>query len=121
VAVAYALIAAGRPAAARPILERNLRLALDLESLALAVESLAALGIVRAEVDRATAARIFAAAETIADQSGHPLSIQYQRGLVEEAARSVRDGLAERFGSEWEAGKALTLEEAVALALGEER
>jgi predicted ATPase len=120
VAGAYAGIGAGDAASARPILKRNIKIALDLESMPLLVECLAALGLVRAEEDAVTAARLLAAAQMISDESGHPL-VQFQLGLVEEKLPNVRDELGERFEREWESGKALTLEEAVELALGEER
>jgi predicted ATPase/class 3 adenylate cyclase len=121
VAAAYAFIGAGDRPAARRILEHTLQVASDLESRPLAAESLFALGIVRAEADPETSARVLAAAQTIAEEGGHPLSIEFERGVVEQGLRNVRDDLAERFAREWESGKALTLEEAVALALGEER
>jgi predicted ATPase/class 3 adenylate cyclase len=119
VAAAYALVTGGRPEAARPILERTLRTTTELESPALAVECLSALAIIRANVDPISAARILAAAQTIGDEAGHPLSMEYERGIVEEALRGVRDHLADRFESEWEAGRQLTLEQTIALALEE--
>jgi predicted ATPase len=117
VASAYALVAAGRATAAAPIVSDTLRIALDLDSIGLAVESLAALGLVTAESDPETAARVFAAAEKIADDHGHSLHNVFESGPVGAAARQVRDELADRFEREWEAGKKLTLDEAVALAL----
>jgi tetratricopeptide (TPR) repeat protein len=121
VAIAYVRIAAGDRSTARPILERVLRTAVELESPALAVECVAALGVVRAEADPGTAARFLAAATTLAEQTGRPLSIEYERGVVEQAARAVRDELADRFDDEWAAGTALTLDETVALVLGDGR
>jgi hypothetical protein len=86
--------------------------------MSLLVEILAALGLVRVGVDLAAAARLFAAAETVADESGHPL-VQFQRRMFEEGVAAVRDDLADQFGHEWEAGRTLTPDEAVALALAE--
>jgi non-specific serine/threonine protein kinase len=120
VAAAYACIGAGDRPAARRMLERTIQVATELESGPLAAESLAALGIVQARGDAETAARLLAAAQTIADEGGHPLNITFERGVFERGLRDIRDDLAERFEREWESGKTLTLEEAVALALGEE-
>lgn len=120
VASAYALLAAGQSAVAEPMLREALHSALDLESVALVVESVAGLGAVRAESDPVTATRMFAAAETIADERGHPLALAYQQGVVYAALRQVRDDLAGQFDAEWESGKSLTLDEVVALAREEE-
>jgi predicted ATPase/class 3 adenylate cyclase len=120
VASAYAFIVIGDPATAERILTRSLRDAVDLESVSLLVECVAALGVVRADSEPALGARLLAAAQNIGDERGHPLSVEYQRGVIVEAARSVRDDLADGFEREWESGKALTLEQAVALALGED-
>jgi tetratricopeptide (TPR) repeat protein len=50
-AIAYVLIADGQHEAARPILEEALRRAVDLQSVALAIEALAALGCVYVQTD----------------------------------------------------------------------
>ncbi len=119
--VAYALIGAGDRQAAQQIVEHNLRVAADLESRSLSAECLFALGIARAEADPEAAARLLAAAQTIADESGQPLTITHERGLVEAGMRILHENLADRFEREWESGRALTFEEAVALGLREER
>jgi predicted ATPase/class 3 adenylate cyclase len=119
-AIAYVLIADSRQEAARPILEEVLRRAVDLQSAALAVEALAAFGCVRVQTDPGAAARLLSAAESIADESGQRLATVYALSLVESAAAAAREQLGDRFHVEWEAGSELTLEAAVALALGEE-
>ena len=60
--IAYALIADGEHEPARPILEEALRTAVDLQSLALAVDALVAVGSLRVQTDPGAAARLLAAA-----------------------------------------------------------
>jgi predicted ATPase/class 3 adenylate cyclase len=118
--VAYALIADGEYEPARPILEEALRTAVDLQSLALAVQALFAVGTVRLQTEPGSAARLLSAAWTIGEEGGQPLDPRL-RGLVAETAeRQARERLGDQFEREWEAGSDLTLEEAVALALDEE-
>jgi len=118
--IAYALIADGEDEPARPILKEALRTAVDLQSLALAVEALVAVGSVRVETDPGAAARLLAAAWTIGDEGGHPFDPRLHGRVPEQAERRARERLGERFEREWEAGSGLTLEEAVVLALDEE-
>jgi predicted ATPase/class 3 adenylate cyclase len=119
-AIAYMLIADGQHEAARPLLEEALRRAVDLQSVALAIEVLIALGCVRVQTDPGAATRLLSAAETIAEESGQRLETGYALPYVERAAEAARERLGDGFGVEWEAGSELTLNEAVALALGEE-
>ena len=119
-AIAYLLIAEGQHQDARPILEEALRRAIDLQSVALAVEALAALGCVRVQTDPGAAARLFAAAETLVQESGQRLETSYALPFVELAAEAARERLGDAFAGEWTAGTGLTLNEAVALALCEE-
>jgi predicted ATPase/class 3 adenylate cyclase len=119
-AIAYVLIADGQHEAARPILEEALRRAVDLQSVALAIEALAALGCLRVQTDPGAGARLLSAAETIAEESGQRLETRYALPFVERAAEAARERLGDVFGVEWDAGSELTLNEAVALALGEE-
>jgi tetratricopeptide (TPR) repeat protein len=119
-AIAYMLIADGQHEAARPLLEEALRRAVDLQSVALAIEVLVALGCVRVQTDPGAATRLLSAAETIAEESGQRLETGYALPYVERAAEAARERLGDGFGVEWEAGSELTLNEAVALALGEE-
>jgi predicted ATPase/class 3 adenylate cyclase len=119
-AIAYVLIADGQYQAARPILEGALKRAVELQSVALAIEALAALGCVRVQTDPRAAARLFSAAETIAEQSGQRLDTSYALPFVDRAAEVARQRLGDAFGVEWKAGGELTLNEAVALALAQE-
>jgi tetratricopeptide (TPR) repeat protein len=119
-AIAYALIADGQHQAAQPILEESLRRAVELQSVALATEALAALGCVRVQTDPGAAARLFSAAETIAEESGQRLDTSYALPFADRAAEAARQRLGDAFGVEWKAGSELTLNDAVALALGEE-
>ena len=119
-AIAYVLIADGQHQAARPILEEALRRAVELQSVALAIEALAGLGCVRVQTDPGAAARLFSAAETIAEESGHRLDATYALRFVDRAAETARQRLGDAFGGESKAGTELTLDEAVTLALGEE-
>jgi predicted ATPase/class 3 adenylate cyclase len=118
--IAYALIADGEYEPARPILEEALRTAVDLESLALAVEALLALGSVRVQTEPGAAARLLSAAWTIGEEGGQPLDPRLHGLVAETAERQARERLGERFEREWETGSRLTLEEAVALALDKE-
>jgi non-specific serine/threonine protein kinase len=119
-AIAYVLIADGQSQAAQPIIERALRRALELQSVALAIEALVALACVRVQTDPGAAARLLSAAETIAAESGQRLDTSYALPFVKRAAEAARQRLGDAFGGEWNAGSELTLNEAVALALGEE-
>jgi predicted ATPase/class 3 adenylate cyclase len=118
--IAYALIADGKHEPARPILEEALRTAVDLQSLALAVEALVAVGSVRVQTDSGAAARLLAAAWTLGEEGGQPFDPGRHCLVYEPTERRARERLGERFEREWEAGSGLTLEEAVALALDEE-
>jgi tetratricopeptide (TPR) repeat protein len=115
--VAEALIAAGDHELARPILEETLQTAVDLQSTALAIEALVGIASVRLQTDAGTAARLLAAALTLAEEAGWPLDARQQGLVAEPAERRAREQLGEQFEREWEAGSSLTLEEAVALAL----
>ena len=119
-AIAYVLIADDQHESARPILEEGLRRGVELKSVALAIEALAALACVRGQTDPGAAVRLFSAAETIAEESGQRLDTSYSLPFVDRATEAARQRLGDAFGAEWKAGSELTLNEAVALALGEE-
>jgi tetratricopeptide (TPR) repeat protein len=118
--VAYALIADGEDEPARPILEEALRTAVDLQSLALAVQALVGVASVRVQTDPGAAARLLSAAWTVGEEGGQPLDPRLHGLVSEMVERRARERLGERFEREWEAGSDLTLEEAVALARDEE-
>ena len=118
--IAYALIADGEYEPARSILEEALRTAVDLQSLALAVEALIAVGSVRSNGARSggTAPR-----GGIDDRRGgrSSPSISICVALSAETAEGqARERLSGAVRAEWAAGSRLTLEEAVVLALGGE-
>jgi hypothetical protein len=69
------------------------------------------------DADAAVAARLLAAVQTAADQHGHELDPRIEGRVFEETALSARDRLGRRFDAEAAAGSALTLEEAIELAL----
>ena len=104
----------------RLFLEETLRMAVELQSVALAIEALAALGCIRVQTNPGAAARLLAAAETIGEEGGERLETSYALHLVDSAAETARQRLGDAFGTEWKAGSELTLNEAVALALSEE-
>ncbi len=118
--IAYALIADGEYGPARPILEDALRTAVDLQSLALAVEALIAVGCVRVQTEPGAAARLLSAARTIGEEGGQPVDPRLSGPVADTAERQARERLGGQFEREWEVGSELTLEEAVALALDEE-
>jgi predicted ATPase/class 3 adenylate cyclase len=117
---AQALIADAEYEPARSILEEALRTAVDLQSLSLAAEALIALGSVRSRSEPEAGARLLSAAWTIAEEGGAPLDLRSRALAAEMAESQARERLGERFEAEWAAGSRLTLEEAVALALGGE-
>jgi predicted ATPase/class 3 adenylate cyclase len=118
--VAYALIADGEDEPARPIVEEALRTAVDLQSLALAVQALVGVASVRVQTDPGAAARLLSAAWTVGEEGGQPLDPRLHGLVSKTVERRARERLGERFEREWEAGSDLTLEEAVALALDED-
>jgi predicted ATPase len=115
--IAYALIANCAYEHAAPILEEALQSAIELESLALTLEALIAVGSVRVQTEPAAGARLLSAASTIGEANGQPLDSRLRRLVAETAERQARERLADGFEHEWEAGSGLTLEQAVALAL----
>jgi predicted ATPase/class 3 adenylate cyclase len=119
IAAGYALVAADRHAEARPILEAGLATAVEIASPGSIMEALVLLAAVRMEADAAAATRLLAAIRTIADETGRELDPRFEGRVLETNERRARERLGQRFEAEWEAGSGLTLEEAVALALGE--
>ena len=75
-------------------------------------------GLVSAAGQPAQAARLFGAAESLRESAGVPMPpvqrAAYERDLA--AARAALDGAA--FAAAWAAGRALSMEQAVAYALG---
>ncbi len=113
--MAYLLIANGEHEAAHPIVEEAVRTAVELQSVGLSAEAFVAVAGVRVETDPGAAAQLLSAAGTIAEEAGQPLDPR----RVERTAEAARKRLGDRFEAEWEAGRALTLEQAATLALEE--
>jgi predicted ATPase len=109
---------------ARPLLAETLRRALALRLLnhsAECLDNFAALELV--DGDAGAAAQLLGAAAAVWEATGDETAEddwEYQPRLRERTKTEAQERLGLRFDLEWEAGKALTLEEAAALALGEE-
>jgi predicted ATPase/class 3 adenylate cyclase len=119
IAAGYALAAADRPGAVRAIVEDALATGVEFDSPAIIVEALLLAAAVRVERDPATAARLLARTRVIADETETGLERRYA-DLFETTETSARKQLGGRFETEWEAGRALSLDEAVALAREDE-
>ena len=116
--VGFVLLVQGQHDEAEELLRTLLNEAVDVGSSPLAAEIIGTLGIARLERDPAAGVRLLAAAARLL----HELGLAYHPGeqkLVDEAERKARETLGERFEAEWEAGSELSLDDAVALALGE--
>jgi hypothetical protein len=117
ISVGHVLLVAERSSEARTVLERALAEAVALASTTATIEALVLLAAVRMEADAAGATRLLAALKATADQHEHELDPRIEGPVFEEAVRSARDHLGQRFEAEWAAGSGLTLEEAFELAL----
>jgi len=113
-----------RYADARLLLAETMRRALALGLLNHSAECLddfAALALAQGDADRA--ARLLGAAAAVREETGDETAEDdwgYQPHLRERTRMAAREQLGPRFDFSWEAGKALTLEEAAALVLGED-
>jgi predicted ATPase/class 3 adenylate cyclase len=117
--VGFALIGEDQPREARQVLEGALRAAIELESVSAFIECAIALAAARVDDDPTVAARLLAAVGRIAEDGGHVLDPRWQLPWFQATEDKAREQLGDRFEREWEAGRSLTLDEAVALALGE--
>ena len=116
--VAEALLGQGRPDEAGVLLRSVLADALELGSLPLVPEVLGLLAAARSERDPVAAVRLLAAA----DRLFHELGLTYMpqtEDFARQAEQRTRKTLGDRFEIEWEAGSALTLEQAAELAFEE--
>jgi len=107
---------------ARGLLAEALRRALDLRLLnhvAQCLDNLAALALAGGHA--ALGARLLAAAATVREETGDETAeedrCEYERQMRGRTVAATRTRLGTRFEQEWEAGRALTVDEAVALAL----
>ena len=117
ISIGHVLLVAERSSEARTVLERALAEAMALTSTTSTIEALVLLAAARMEADAAGATRLLAALKATADQDGHELDPRIEGPVFEEAVRSARDRLGQRFEAEWAAGSGLTLEETFELAL----
>ena len=113
--IGYTLIAAGRHADVRPLVERAITTAIDLDTASLLVESFVLLAAVSLDADPEAVPRLLRAAQALSDAGHLPLDERYGRPLFEKTQQAARERLGEQFEREWEAG-ALTAEEALELA-----
>jgi len=107
---------------ARPLIAETIRRALALGLLNHAAESLDnCAAMVLAAGDADLAARLLGAAAAVREETGDETAEDdwgYHPQLRERTKTTAREQLGPRFDLAWEAGKALTLEEAADLALG---
>jgi predicted ATPase len=104
----------------RRLFGQSLRLMLEVGATNFAsacFEGLAAVAL--AEGDAEAATRLLAAAAANREDKQDEIVEDYQRPILERTEAASRERLGPRFEAEWEAGKALTFDEAAALALGE--
>jgi predicted ATPase/class 3 adenylate cyclase len=104
----------------RRLFGRSLRSVLELGITNLASEcfdGFAAVALSEGDAERAT--RLLAVAVASREDKQNEIVEDYQRPILERTEAASRERLGDRFEVEWEAGKALTLDEGAALALGE--
>jgi predicted ATPase/class 3 adenylate cyclase len=118
VAVGYALVLADRPAEARPVLEEALATAIEIAALGSIEEAIALLASVRMRSDASAATRLLAWVRATAER-GPGIEAQFEHNVLQRNVERAREQLGQRFEAEWERGSALTLEEAIALAVAE--
>ncbi len=106
---------------ARRLLRETLRRALDLRLLNHASQCLddfAAVALFEGDAERA--ARLLAAAAAVREDTGDETAEEdwdYERQMRGRTETAARERLGPRFDAEWESGRALTIDEAVAVAL----
>jgi hypothetical protein len=114
---AGALYAAGRRAEVAPLAEDALSESAEFGALGSIAEALSLLAGVRAESDPAAGSRLAAAARTLWERERMVPPDAGLRAALDDAERLGREALGEAYEDEWEAGRALSVDEAVALAL----
>jgi predicted ATPase/class 3 adenylate cyclase len=117
ISVGRVLLVARRHPEARTVLESALAEAVGLASTTATIDALVLIAAVRIEADTAAATRLLAAVRAAAAQHGHELDPRIEGRVFDDAMRSARERLGQRFEAESAAGSDLTLEEAVELAL----
>jgi predicted ATPase/class 3 adenylate cyclase len=116
--VAYALVLEHREHEAASVVEDALRTMSELDARSSIAECLEVLAAARVEGDAPLATRLLGAAAGIREQNREPGEVVLRR-LVQRTEASAREYLDDRFEPERQAGRALTMDEAVALVLGE--
>ena len=114
------LMSEDRHKEAATIVEQSLQAALELNAMTLVVECLEILAASAVERDAGVAARMLAAAVRTRQELGEP-GDQLLIELDDRTKAAARSRLPGTFDHHWDAGLALSLEDAVALALGERR
>jgi tetratricopeptide (TPR) repeat protein len=115
----FVAVSDGRYELARDVLRDALRTALDVRADDLAATCLVWISAVAVGYgDPTRAARLLGAAATVFARIGTVFEANYVP-LVDRTSADVRRSLGRSFEREWDAGKALSLEEAAAFALGE--
>jgi predicted ATPase/class 3 adenylate cyclase len=105
---------------ARELLRDSLRSAIVLGATDITADCFNGLAAVEvSEGSAESATKLLAAATVIREAAGTAIEAQFL-AVLERTEASARERLGDRFEAEWEAGRALALEEAVALALEEE-
>jgi tetratricopeptide (TPR) repeat protein len=115
----FVAVSDGRYEPARDVLREALRIGLDLGADDLAACCLVWIAAVAlGYADATRAARLLGAAASVFARTGTVFEANYAP-LVDRTNAEVRRALGRSFEREWEAGKALSLEQAAAVALGE--
>jgi predicted ATPase/class 3 adenylate cyclase len=120
VMVGVALEDEGRHEAAGTVVEDALRTVSELGTIMSIAECFEVLAAARVEADASLATRLLAGAARIRRERREPGERAFRR-LVASTEAAAREQLGEGFEREWEAGWALTVPEAVALALADSR
>jgi predicted ATPase/class 3 adenylate cyclase len=118
--IGYALVAADRPAEARPLMQAVLVEAVEIGSPGQIIKALILLAAIETEVDAAASTRLLAKARAIADEEGSEPDPRYEGRLIGKVEQSARTRLGQRYEAEWGTGSSMALEEAVALASDKE-
>jgi hypothetical protein len=104
---------------ARGLFGEALRRALELGVTNYASVCLVGLAAVAlAEDDADVAARLLGAASAVREENQDDAVDDHERQILDRTEAAARERLGPRFDTEWEAGRVLTLDEAVSLALG---
>jgi predicted ATPase/class 3 adenylate cyclase len=117
--LAEVLLVQGRKTEAEPILLGALADAAEVGAALVVATCLAGIANLRVDQDAGIAVRLLASSARTMREHGAALTPSVQR-VADDTEGVAREKLGERFEEESEAGSALTLDEAVALALGEE-